>query len=358
MLDKPVRLEGNALLRTLTRAQREHFLSKTERVDFEIGRVVSDSEQPIEFVYFPLTAVLSVLSVMTDRSAIETAVIGHEGMSPIAAFHGVDAAAEQVMVQVAGIMLRMPTAVFRKTVEEIPALALALHRFSQALFTFASKSSGCNRKHSVVQRCARWLLITHDRVDGDEWRLTHLFLAQMLGVRRSSVTIAAETLRAAGAITYTRGKIRVIDRALLRQHSCDCYDIVRSTYDRLVEGVETRSPLSDVVMSSDGMSLAHAGTDGKHETSSDGAASAEAGHAKVDLGQQMLQVEHRCASLSALLKKRLESDGLEALTAADALRSALDHLERAELSLRSTNGDSADGQTADRKKDGVRGGNN
>jgi hypothetical protein len=144
----------------------------------------------------------------------------------------------------------------------MPALRTGLHHFAQALFIFAAQSSACNRMHSVMQRCARWLLATHDRVSGDEFFLTHLFLSQMVGVRRSSVTLAAESLRDAGAITYARGRIRVLDRARLRERSCDCYDIVRSTYDRLLEGQATANPLTGVAFAQDGKSIVHAGDPG------------------------------------------------------------------------------------------------
>lgn len=270
MRKKSVRREGNLLLAGLSPEAYRSVLERTELMTLNTGKVIADSEQPIGDVYFPVTAVLSVLSIMTDKSGVETAVVGHEGMAPLGAFHGVDITAEQVMVQVPGEALRMRRADFDEAVARIPELRTALHRFSQALFTFAAQTSGCNRKHSVVQRCARWLLVTHDRVPGDEFYLTHLFLAQMLGVRRSSVTISAEALRSAGAISYTRGKIRILDREILHARSCECYDIIRSTYDRLLEGIPTPSPLSGLALSDGQMSLAHAGDPSPNQPPPDG----------------------------------------------------------------------------------------
>jgi CRP-like cAMP-binding protein len=243
---KAVQGDGNSLLARLPSALHSHLLEQCELVTLDAGRIVTDSEQAIDSVYFPVTAVLSVLSVMTDKSAVETAVVGREGMAPLAAFHGVDAAAEQVIVQVPGTALRMSREDFQFAARTIPDLESALHRFAQALFTFAAQTSGCNRKHSVIERCARWLLVTHDRVPGDEFQLTHLFLAQMLGVRRSSVTVAAEALREAGAVSYSRGKMRILDRTALLGSACDCYDIIRGSYDRLLNGSPVGSPLHNV----------------------------------------------------------------------------------------------------------------
>lgn len=254
MVPKIERPEGNSLLAGLPPAQERQLLDRAERLTLGSGTVIAEAEWPVEFVVFPLTAVLSVLSVLSDASAVESAVIGREGMAPLAAFHGVEAVAEQTIAQVPGEVLRISLEHFRSEVDASPELRQALHAFSQALFTFAAQTSACNRKHSVVQRCARWLLVTHDRVPGDEFELTHLFLAHMLGVRRSSVTVAAETLRDAGAIAYSRGRIRIEDREKLFDLACDCYSIIRSTYDRLLDGRVTPSPLGGLVGSKGGVS--------------------------------------------------------------------------------------------------------
>jgi PAS domain S-box-containing protein len=260
MTTKPNHPGRNALIESLPPEQRQRFLDVASTASLEPGKVLSDVDQPIQFVYFPTTAVLSILSVMPNRVAVETSVVGYEGMSPIAAFHHADSAMMQVVAQVGGEALRMPQNAFHAALADAPAMRSRLHRFSQALLTFTAQSSACNRQHSIVERCARWLLTTHDRVTGDDFHLTHLFLSQMLGVRRSSVTIAAEVLRAAGAITYTRGRVRVVDRGILHRRACACYDIVRSAYDRLLADRDTSSPLSGIAMSDGDTSLATGGT--------------------------------------------------------------------------------------------------
>ena len=245
----------NGLLAALSTDQRRHFLDSATMVSLRPNKVLSEAEQLIQHVYFPTTSVLSLLSVMTNRVAVETAVVGYEGMAPLAAFHHVESAAEQVIVQVPGDALRLTRQDFHRVLAAVPAMHPIMHRYSQALFTFAAQSSACNRQHSVVQRCARWLLTSHDRCPGDDFYLTHLFLSQMLGVRRSSVTIAAEILRTSGAIRYSRGRVHIVDRAKLEDKSCECYAIVRSTYDRLLMGRDTPSPLDAVRFSAGDESL-------------------------------------------------------------------------------------------------------
>jgi CRP-like cAMP-binding protein len=204
---------GNALLSCLSPGSAFH--ASAEHLSLDDGFVVADPDQLIEFIYFPVTAVLSTLTVLSNHLAVETAVVGNEGMSPMAAFHGVERAPEPVIVQVPGDAVRISVSAFRDVAAADSGFAGALNRFAVALFSFVGQGSGCNRIHDIEQRCARWLMQTHDRVPGDTFRLTHLFLAQMLGVRRSSVTVAAESLRGAGAITYTRGMVSVTSRAKL-----------------------------------------------------------------------------------------------------------------------------------------------
>lgn len=225
----------NALLAFLganvTRAVGRHG----ERVTLSNGHIVSDTDQPIEFAYFPVTSVISILSPASEDAAVETSVVGPEGMSPLGAIHGVRSCVQREIVQTAGDAWRMSRDSFDKLSAEFPEFRGATQRFAHALFAFASQTSACHRSHSVVQQCARWLLTTHDRVRGDGFPLTHVFLSQMLGVRRSSVTIAAETLRDAGAISYSRGHVRISDRGLLELQSCGCYGIIKRAYSRLLD---------------------------------------------------------------------------------------------------------------------------
>ena len=223
-----------------------------EPVNLVSRRVLCDSGQPIPAVCFPEDAVVSSLSVMADGSAIETATIGNEGMTGLALFHGVDQTPEQAFVQVPGVGHLLSATAFRDALPRCPTLRAQLHLFAQALYSLVAQSSGCNRKHGVDQRCARWLLLVHDRVGRDQWDLTQLFLSQMLGVRRATVTVAAGVLQKAGAIRYSRGRITVVDRALLEAASCECYAVIRSTFDRLMTGRATPNPLAALRLSQDG----------------------------------------------------------------------------------------------------------
>lgn len=267
MHSKPELAPANVLLGTISAARRARLMAGAERKEYPLGTVIADSEALITHVYFPETALLSLLCVLPDRSAVETAMVGREGMSPIAAFHGVDRTPEQVVVQGAGTMLRVPVDEFVEIVAKEPGFRATLHRYAQALYTFAAQSSACNRMHTVTQRCARWLLATHDRIPTDEFAMTHLFLSQMVGVRRSSVTLAAEALRDAGAIDYGRGKIRIVNRRILREQACDCYEIVREIYHRLLDGLPGSTMLAGIRLAEDGKSATHAGDPEARNTS-------------------------------------------------------------------------------------------
>jgi CRP-like cAMP-binding protein len=222
--------------------------------------MISDVNSSYDHVYFPENGVISSVSVMADGSAVETATIGPEAVAGIAVFHGVDRTPEHVFVQVPGEGYRIASDVFRGLLPSMPALTAQLHRCAVALFTLAGQNSGCNRKHSVLQRSARWLLMTHDRVQRDRFELTHHILSQMLGVRRASVTEAAQALSEAGAIEYRRGMVTVLDRAALERLACECYGIIRSTFDRLVADKDTPSPLDGIKLARNGRSIAKDGT--------------------------------------------------------------------------------------------------
>jgi CRP-like cAMP-binding protein len=251
---------GNWLLRALPPTEYALVAPYLEHVRLETGRVVIDVNTPIEHVYFPEIGVISSLSVMADGSAVETATIGPEGMAGMAVFHGVNETSEHAFVQVPGEGFRVSSDAFQAVLPSTPVLNAALHRYAVALFTLVGQNSGCNRKHSVLRRCARWLLMTHDRVQGDQFELTHHVLSQMLGVRRASVTEAALALSEAGAIEYRRGLVTVLDRAVLERSACECYGIIRSTFDRLLGEAETPNPLDGIRLSKGGRSIAKDGT--------------------------------------------------------------------------------------------------
>jgi CRP-like cAMP-binding protein len=250
----------NWLLRGLPPQEYDLVAPHLERVTLDTGRVIADVDTPIEHVYFPETGVISSVSVMADGSAVETATIGPEAVAGIAVFHGVDRTPEHVFVQVPGEGYRIPADTFRSLLPSMPELTRLLHRCTVALFTLAGQNSGCNRKHPVLSRCARWMLMTHDRVQRDRFELTHHVLSQMLGVRRASVTEAAQALNEAGAIDYRRGMVTVVDRAALERASCECYAIIRSSFSRLLGDASVPSPLDGIKLSRGGRSIAKDGT--------------------------------------------------------------------------------------------------
>ncbi len=251
----------NWLLRALPPEEQELLAPHLQAVELELGRVISEVNTPIDYVYFPETGIISSVSVMADGSAVETATIGPEGTSGIVVFHGVDSAPEQVFVQVPGEGYRMTSDALRSILPNAPTLRVVLHRYTAALLTLIGQNSGCNRKHSVLRRCARWLLMTHDRVGQDGFELTHHILSQMLGVRRASVTEAAIALHELGAIEYRRGFVTVLDRGALERAACECYGIIQSTFERLLgDGEPAASPLEGVPFSRDGMTITKDGT--------------------------------------------------------------------------------------------------
>jgi CRP-like cAMP-binding protein len=252
----------NRLLASLSADDLARLAPALERVELDTKQVVFDVDRPIEHVVFPEAAVVSILSVMADGSAIETATVGHEGMVGLPVFLGTDQMSAQAFCQIPGPALRVRSDDFRGSLEGSRSLTLVLQRYTQALFLFVAQSSACNRLHSMPQRCARWLLHTHDRVGADVGRddfpLTHQFLSQMLGVRRATVTECMRALQKAGAVSYVRGRVVVRDRAMLERAACECYVVIGREFDRLI-GTTTlaraaTSPLDDVKTSAHGRS--------------------------------------------------------------------------------------------------------
>lgn len=236
-----------------------------EHVPLERRMVAYDPLQPITHAYFVETGVISVLSIMRDRTAIETATIGCEGMIGLPVYQGVDAVAEQAFVQVPGDAHRMPAAVFRDLSHRLPTLSRTLDRYAVCLFTLAAQCSGCNRVHSMEQRLARWLLMVHDRMPDDTFELTQDFLSQMLGVRRATVSETASQLQQAGIIAYTRGRVTILDRHGLENASCECYGIIESTFARLLELRPKPNVLQGMTFSVDGKSIVGDGSSGDPE---------------------------------------------------------------------------------------------
>jgi CRP-like cAMP-binding protein len=182
--------------------------------------------------------VLSVVARMNDGSEIEIGTIGREGMSAFPLLMGADATANICYSQVAGEAISLPVEVFRNLIASDRIVRSRLDRYLQAYVNMLGQLAACNRLHTIAERCARWLLMTRDRVDGDKIALTQEFLAMMLGTGRSGVTIAASTLQHAGLITYSRGSITILDRAGLEDAACECYQVARNQFDGLLRSVE------------------------------------------------------------------------------------------------------------------------
>ncbi len=222
-----------------------------ESLDAELRFLLFDVDQPIEYIYFPEGMIGSVVGVMSNRTAVETSTIGCEGIVGLPVFFGVDQTSAQAFCQIPGPTLRMRVEPFREAIGRLPTLTRILNRFTQALFTLVAQNSACNRVHSMRQRCARWLLITCDRVDAGHFLLTHQVLSQMLGVRRATVTEAMGELQASGAVTYEMGRVTIRDRKLLESISCECYAIITREFERLL-GNRTRPSVLENVKTSEG----------------------------------------------------------------------------------------------------------
>jgi CRP-like cAMP-binding protein len=225
----------NRLLALLPEAEYQRLNAHLTLVVLNLKQTLYAPYQPIEYVYFPLNGVTSIVATMENGQIAEVGTVGNEGMVGLPVFLGARSAPVQAFLQVPGEALRLGTAEFQEEVRKGGALVQILHRYTQALFTQIAQSTACNRLHSIEQRCARWLLMTHDRVGmAEEFPLTHEFLGQMLGVRRATVSEVAGALQRKGLITYSRGKIRVVDRQGLEEAACECYAIVQNEFNRLL----------------------------------------------------------------------------------------------------------------------------
>ncbi|MGH9156920.1 MAG: Crp/Fnr family transcriptional regulator [Acidimicrobiales bacterium] len=226
----------NRLLGVLPAVDRERLSPHLELEKVELKQLLFDPGKQIDSVYFPETAVISILTNMDDGTGVEIATIGNEGMVGVPLFLGSAfmPGREFSQAQVPGSVMRMDAAAFSEEVRAGGSLHGVVQRYVLAFFSQTSQQVACNSLHSVEERCSRWLLLTHDRVGSDEFPLTQEFLSQMLGVRRASVTVVAGILQRAGFIRFRRGRMTVIDREGLEDSSCECYGIIRAEFDRLL----------------------------------------------------------------------------------------------------------------------------
>ena len=226
----------NHLLSMLPHESLARLQPHLEPVAVTFKQAIYASNEPISHVYFPCSAVFSLILALEGGAVVEIATVGNEGMLGVPAFLGAGSFPGEVFCQIPGRALRMPTEVLLRETATGGPLHDVLQRYTQALMNLISQSAACNRAHAIDERCARWLLMTHDRVGADRFPLTQQFMAQMLGVRRAGVSAAASILQRAGFIRYSRGVITVTDRSGLESAACTCYQIVRDEFERLLSG--------------------------------------------------------------------------------------------------------------------------
>jgi CRP-like cAMP-binding protein len=223
------------ILLALAPKERERLLAETWPVSLEFKETLLDRGGRIDTVYFPDNAVVSLLTTMDDGTTFEVANIGNEGIVGVASYLGVESlgARQCYQVEVPGQARAMDAATFVKAAAREPLRSLVQH-YIQAQFVQVAQRMACVARHSIPERCSRWLLLTHDRVGDREFPLTQDFLAQMLGVRRASVSVAAGALQNAGLIRYGRGRVTILDREGLEKAACECYGIIRTESERLL----------------------------------------------------------------------------------------------------------------------------
>lgn len=225
----------NRLLGRLPAAEYQRLVSRMQPVTLEFEQVIHTFLQPINFVYFPITGAASAVTIMENGSTIEVATIGNEGVIGHSIMDGDDdASPNDIIMQIKGDALKMDASIFKQETGKDGPLRRLLLRYNKAFLTQISQSVACNGLHSIQQRCCRWLLITHDRMESNAVPLTHEFLGIMLGVRRSSVTEVLGPLHEMGLVSNTRAMIEILNRAGLEKLSCECYRKVKDEFDRLL----------------------------------------------------------------------------------------------------------------------------
>lgn len=225
----------NRLLQELPRNVRDRFLGECEPVSLAFGTVLCERDRPYRHVYYPLGGFLSLVGTVSGHPPLEIALIGNEGMLGATLVLEIKTARLQGVVQGAGTAWRIPAPRFRLALRESPALRDVTRRYLYVVLTQLSQSTACTRFHEAEARLARWLLMTHDRAHSDRIQLTHQYLGDMLGVRRSAVTIAAGALQRRSLISYIRGRIVVVDRKGLEAASCECYRTAIRDYERMFD---------------------------------------------------------------------------------------------------------------------------
>jgi len=231
---------ANHLLAALPEAELQRWLPLLEPFDLPLGHVLYESGETLSHVYFPVNAIVSLLFVLEDGHSAEIAVVGNEGVVGISLFMGGESTPSQAVVQSAGRGLRLSSYAIQEAFGRNRSVMHLMLRYTQALITQMTQTAVCNRHHTLDMQLCRWLLLSMDRLQGNELVMTQELIANMLGVRREGVTEAALKLQEAGLIRYARGHITVVDRAGLERRTCECYAVVKKEYDRLLPNLKGR----------------------------------------------------------------------------------------------------------------------
>jgi CRP-like cAMP-binding protein len=239
----------NRILRALSPDQLERVMAAAELVELPTRRILYDVNQPVSHVYFPETGIASIVTPLKDGSAVETSMCANEGMVGLPLYLHADTAPNQAFQQIAGTAWRLDRETFLNELERGVDLRREIGRFAQATIVFMSQTSACNRRHSIEERCIRWLLFVDDVVEGPA-ELTQQFLSQMLGVRRASVTVIAGALQQAKLIEYHRGKVSIMNRPGMLDLACECYALIRNEYAKLLrDGTPVPDPRAALIPS-------------------------------------------------------------------------------------------------------------
>ena len=225
---------ANALIAALPSEDLARWLPQLELAEMPLGTVLYESGSALSHVYFPTTAIVSLLYVTINGASAEIAVVGNEGIVGISLFMGGETTPNRAVIQSAGLSYRLKAQAIKAEFSGSSAVMHLLLRYTQALITQMAQTAVCNRHHTVDQQLCRWLLMSLDRLQGSELLMTQELISNMLGVRREGVTEAALNLQAAGLIRYSRGHITVVNRPGLQARSCECYAVVKKEYDRLL----------------------------------------------------------------------------------------------------------------------------
>ena len=234
----------NRLLTLLSNGDYERLRPRLLNINLDYRKVLIEAFRPIEHVYFPVDGVASLVTTMENGASAEVGTIGSEGMVGLPSILGDQSATSTVYVQVPGTALKIDARIFRSELERSPTLRAVMLRYGHAFFNQVAQSAACAHLHKLEQRCCRWLLMTRDRMPSDEFLLTQEFLGMMLGVRRTSVTLVMGDLAKAGLLRYARGHVTILNRKALQESACECYEISKREFDRLL-GDTANAPRTD-----------------------------------------------------------------------------------------------------------------